>query len=181
MAKNDRYRQLIKNSGCEEALCDVLIKLDKLRVKPDDPVEFIREHLGNNNEEHSATAAKLRELEVLYPDENVAGEKLRELAVRHPELYEKFLLSKAEKARRMKKRQQKTNSKKRTRSGHLSSTSGTSTENYHSDTNAPPLGKMHLEGRPSGLESNDETLIEQKKLDKRMNKKQGKWWLCYSK
>lgn len=82
MADSNQFREYLTKSGGEEAMWKILIKLDKLRTKPENPVEYIREHMDSNLSEHFANLKQ----EI----EEVKG-KIEDFAQAQPRLYEKYL------------------------------------------------------------------------------------------
>lgn len=88
------FREYLKNAGCEKALWNILIELDKMKVKPDDPVEYIRVNLDPSLTEKFGGLKQ--EIE-----EKIA--EILKIAEEHPAVYSKFLKMKRKKAKKGKK------------------------------------------------------------------------------
>lgn len=85
------FYDYIKNSGCEDALWRVLIDVDKLQNKLEDPVEYIRENLDSELTERYA---------ILRQELTEAGEELLQLAEEYPKEFAKYLKIKKKKAKK---------------------------------------------------------------------------------
>lgn len=94
MAEPIDFRDYLKNAGCEKALWNILIELDKMKVKPDDPVEYIRVNLDLGLTEKFGGLKQ--EIE-----DKIA--ELMKIADEHPAVYSKFLKMKRKKAKKGKK------------------------------------------------------------------------------
>lgn len=82
MAEPSPFREYLEKSGGEEAIWNVLIKLDKLKAKPEDPVEYLRENMDPKLSENFA--------DLKHEIEEVKGE-IDNFAKNHPKLYEKYI------------------------------------------------------------------------------------------
>lgn len=91
MAHSSAFRQYLQSSGGEEAMWNVLIKLDSMKNKPADPVNFIRQNI----------APELTELyKTLREDIEKLEEELSKIAQQYPKIYEKYLKKKKQMASR---------------------------------------------------------------------------------
>lgn len=82
MADSDEFRDYLQRTGCEKALLDILIELDKMKIKPNDPVEYIREHLDPDLTE---------KLDSLKIDIATAMDELSKISSEYPVEFQKFL------------------------------------------------------------------------------------------
>lgn len=85
MAESNQFREYLLKSGGEEAMWSILIKLDRLRTKPENPVEYIREHMDSKLSEHFVN---------LKQEIDEVKEQIESFAQVHPRLYEKYLKKK---------------------------------------------------------------------------------------
>lgn len=94
MADSDEFRDYLQRTGCEKALWDVLIELDEMEIKPNDPVEYIREHLDPQ------LTAKLDSLKI---DIATAMDEISKISSENPLVYENFLKMKKRKKKKVAK------------------------------------------------------------------------------
>lgn len=87
------FREYLESTGCEQALWDILIAIDAMKIKPKDPIEYIRQNIDLNLTE---------QFENLRKQINEANEELLRLAKEHPKVYEKFLKWKSKTAKKKK-------------------------------------------------------------------------------
>lgn len=85
MAQPSPFREYLVKSGGEEAIWNVLIKLDKLEAKPEDPVEYVRQNMDRKLSENFA--------DLKQEIEEAKGE-IDNFAQEHPKLYAKYLKKK---------------------------------------------------------------------------------------
>lgn len=76
------FHDYLKDTGSENALWEILIELDKMKVKPDDPVEYIRENLS------PALTAKFTNLK---EEIEATLNEISQIAEEYPQVYNKFL------------------------------------------------------------------------------------------
>lgn len=85
------FRDYLEITGGEKALWDVLIELDKMKIKPDDPIDYIRENLD----------VKLtKKFADLKTDIHLLEEEIEKLSEKYPVAYKKFLKWKQKTARK---------------------------------------------------------------------------------
>ena len=95
MAQSSAFREYLESSGGEEAMWKVLIKLDGMKNKPEDPVEFIRENI----------APELSEIyKTLKEDITKTEEELLAIAEKYPKIYEKYMKRKKKSVGKPKKK-----------------------------------------------------------------------------
>lgn len=75
------FRDYLESTGCEQALCDILVAIDAMKIKPEDPIEYMRQNIDPKLTE---------EFENLKNQINEANEQLNQLSEAHPTVYEKF-------------------------------------------------------------------------------------------
>lgn len=98
MAHSNEFREYLASSGGEQAMWDVLIKLDSMKKKPDDPVDFIRQNIAPEMTE----IYKTLKVEIKQSEDELAT-----FAANYPKIYAKYLKRKsklAAKARIKKKK-----------------------------------------------------------------------------
>lgn len=96
---NGQFKEYISKSGGEKALCDVLIKLDSMKNKPENPVEYVRDNISPEMTELFKT---------LKEEAKNSEEELSAIANKYPKIYEKYLKRKeklkSKKGRKAKKK-----------------------------------------------------------------------------
>lgn len=85
MEISNEFRQYLRKGGCEQAMCQCLIALDKMKVKHENPVEFMRQHMDLDLTEKLAS---------LRQEVDSAANSLMELAEKYPKLYAKLMKQK---------------------------------------------------------------------------------------
>lgn len=86
MAEYNEFKEYLKSSGGQDAIWKVLIKLDAVKNKPGDPVEYIRQNIDSGLTELFESLTK--EIEELK-------EEISTFATDHPNIYAVFLKKKA--------------------------------------------------------------------------------------
>lgn len=95
MAQSNEFREYLEQCGGTKAMWDVLIKLDSMRKKPDDPVDFIRQNIAPEMTEMYKT---------LKEEIKQSEDELATIAANYPKIYEKYLKRKSKLAARKKKK-----------------------------------------------------------------------------
>lgn len=81
-AEKSEFREYLESAGSENALWKILIKMDRMEPKPDDPIEYIRQNLDPKLTKNLAD---------LQDQVNVKVEELVQLAYENPKACKKFL------------------------------------------------------------------------------------------
>lgn len=95
MAQSNAFREYLESSGGEDALWKVLIKLDAMKNKPEDPVGFLRENISPELSEMYKT---------LKEDIEKTEEELSTIAEEYPKIYEKYMTRKNKSVGKTKKK-----------------------------------------------------------------------------
>lgn len=101
-AEEPDFRDYLESTGAVKALWNILIELDRLKNKPDDAVEYIRENLDRE---------LTKQFISLKLDINAAEEEFSQLANEYPIVYNKFLKWKRRRGKKLAKGVPKTTEK----------------------------------------------------------------------
>lgn len=88
------FREYLQSKGAEQALWNILIEMDKMKNKPENPVEYIRENLSPE---------LTKQFTNLKMDIHLAEEEFSQLANEYPKQYRKFLKWKQKRAQKLAK------------------------------------------------------------------------------
>lgn len=94
-AQPNEFRQYLSMSGGEEALWNVLIKLDAMKRKPTDAVDYVRQNI----------APEMTELYKSLKEEIKQSEdELSTIATKYPKIYDKYIKRKQKLAKKSRKK-----------------------------------------------------------------------------
>lgn len=89
---DEDFHEYLQSKGAEQSLWNILIQIDKLKNKPENPVEYIRENLDPE---------LTKQFTNLKMDIHLAEEELSQLANEYPKQYQKFLKWKQRRVRKL--------------------------------------------------------------------------------